>query len=251
MDETPILVHAAAIAKLSDPLDFLINGPMKEAQENEAKLSHLVVEDFERICEFAYRGEYQVPSPDRSSDAADGKDGHHPAGAGNGSEQEERNTDASDSAWNLSQHFFTKPYLKSSTPHASITTLFSPQHHWDQQDDYTQVLLGHARLYTFGDEYLVSSLKNLALKKLHKTLAGYSPSLESREAVVELARYAYDTNHTPDRVGDRMNPLRELVVEFVVLNISDFKFFASHRELLEEEGEYSTDMMDTINHWLL
>ena len=48
-----------------------------------------------------------------------------------------------------------------------------------------------------------------------------------------------------------MNPLRELVVEFIVLKISDFKFFASHREVLEEEGEYSTDVMDTINHWLL
>ena len=112
MDETPILVHAAAIAKLSDPLNFLINGPTKEAQENEAKLSHLVVEDFERICEFAYRGEYQVPNPY----AAGGRDGDHPIDAGNELEQEERSTDASDSAWNLSQHFLAKAYLKSSTP---------------------------------------------------------------------------------------------------------------------------------------
>ena len=145
MDETPILVHAAAIAKLSDPLNFLINGPTKEAQENEAKLSHLVVEDFERICEFAYRGEYQVPNPY----AAGGRDGDHPIDAGNELEQEERSTDASDSAWNLSQHFHAKSYLKSSTPHASITTLFNPQHYWERRDDYTPVLLGHARLHTF------------------------------------------------------------------------------------------------------
>jgi hypothetical protein len=131
---------------------------------------------------------------------------------------------------------FAKPNLKSSTPHASITTLFSPQDHWDRQDYYTSVLLGHERLYTSGYKYLIPSLKNLALKKLHKTLAGYNPSLEAREAVVELARYVYDTNHTPDRVDDKMNPLRELVVEFIVLKILDFKFFDSHRELLEEEG---------------
>jgi hypothetical protein len=251
VDETPIIVHAAAIAKLSDPLSFLINGPMKEAHENEAKLSHLEVADFERICEFAYRGEYQVPSPINSSDAADGRDGDHSVDAGNEGEQEAQSTDASNIAGNLSQQFLAKPYLKSITPHASIKTLFSPQHQWDWHDDYTPVLLGHARLYTFGDEYLIPSLKNLALKKLHTTLAGYNSSYESREAVVELARYAYDTNNTPDRVEGKMNPLRELVVEFIVLKISDFKFFAYHRELLEEEGEYSTDVMDTINYWLL
>jgi hypothetical protein len=221
---------------------------MREAEENTARFPDLNIDDFERICEFAYRGEYQVPKPEGPSEAlADD-------GSSNEPEQAESSPDIKDSSdgeWDLAKHFVAKPYLKSSTPHASITTLFNPQYHWDAQDDYTPVLVGHARLYTFGDKYLIPSLKDLALKKIHKTLAGYSISLASREAFMELARYAYDTNYTPDRHRGTMNPLRALVVEFIVLNITQFKYFPGHRELLEEEGEYSTDVVDTITKWLL
>lgn len=224
---------------------------MREAQTGTARLSDLDVEDFGRICEFAYRGEYQVPSPYRCSGSADSGDTDYTVDTNNAKEQEKESSDAMGNAQDLYHHFLTKSYLKSSTPHAAITALFSPQDAWDPQDDYTPVLLGHAHLYTFGDRYLIHALKNLSLKKIHKTLAGYSCSLEAQEAVMELARYAYDTNHTSDRVLGKINPLRELVVEFVVSKMADFKFFASHRELLEEEGEYATDVLDILDKWLL
>jgi hypothetical protein len=60
-NEEPIPLHAGAIGVLSSPLERLVNGPMKEAQDNIACFPTLKVSDFDRICEFAYRGNYTDP----------------------------------------------------------------------------------------------------------------------------------------------------------------------------------------------
>lgn len=58
----PLTVSAAALAALSRPLDRLINGPMKEAKEERATILDVEKEDFIRLCEYAYRGDYTVPA---------------------------------------------------------------------------------------------------------------------------------------------------------------------------------------------
>jgi hypothetical protein len=60
-NEEPITIHAGAIGALSSPLERLVNGPMKEAQDNIARFPTLEVIDFDRICEFACRGNYTDP----------------------------------------------------------------------------------------------------------------------------------------------------------------------------------------------
>ncbi|KFZ24547.1 hypothetical protein V502_00963 [Pseudogymnoascus sp. VKM F-4520 (FW-2644)] len=56
-----ITVHAAAIAKQSQALDALINGPMKEAQTRIARLEDVHEDTFVRVCQFAYTGDYETP----------------------------------------------------------------------------------------------------------------------------------------------------------------------------------------------
>jgi len=58
----PIVVHAAAIAEQSQALNTLINGRMKEAQTRSVDFGDVLEEDFIRLCQFAYTGDYATPS---------------------------------------------------------------------------------------------------------------------------------------------------------------------------------------------
>jgi len=67
-DESPVIVHSGAIAALSASLERLVNSWMKEANEFVARLPEIQVVDFERVCEFAYRGDYADPKATRFAD---------------------------------------------------------------------------------------------------------------------------------------------------------------------------------------
>lgn len=56
-----ITVHAAAIAKLSQALDVLINRPIEEFQTGIARLEDVLEDTFVRVCQFVYRGDYETP----------------------------------------------------------------------------------------------------------------------------------------------------------------------------------------------
>jgi hypothetical protein len=56
-----IVVHAAAIAATSQQLKALMNNGMEESAMQCATLDDIEVDDFNRFCEYAYRGDYTVP----------------------------------------------------------------------------------------------------------------------------------------------------------------------------------------------
>jgi hypothetical protein len=60
-----VVVHSAAIAATSEYFDALINGGMDEAQKKCARFGDVRIDDFVRFCEFAYRGDYKVPTWDK------------------------------------------------------------------------------------------------------------------------------------------------------------------------------------------
>ncbi|KAH7110581.1 hypothetical protein B0J11DRAFT_204713 [Dendryphion nanum] len=61
-ESKPIVVHAAAVAATSPQLNALITGGLRESETQCATIEDVEVEDFIRFCEYAYRGDYTVPS---------------------------------------------------------------------------------------------------------------------------------------------------------------------------------------------
>lgn len=57
-----------ALARLSPPLDTLMNSSMKEAQEGKAILEDLDLETFTCVTQFAYSGNYGIPGIQNSED---------------------------------------------------------------------------------------------------------------------------------------------------------------------------------------
>ncbi|KAJ4357535.1 uncharacterized protein N0V89_002111 [Didymosphaeria variabile] len=274
-DETPIVVHAGAIARLSEPLDRLVNGHMAESQDNVARFSDLEVEDFSRICEFAYRGTYTRPKPKRFSDgevdaatqmfhladpispffAARPYDFEH-------DRREESPEFAED------DHCEDSPGCSGSSVFGDLTSpitsfrSFQNPHHGSRlewpvvssenrswRDNFAPALLGHARLYAFAEQYLITALKNKALQSMRDTLSGYTLFVSGLEAVIRLARFAYDSDHIPDREGKVVDPLRQVVVAYVVAHHKHFQNYAGHRHLLEAQNEYATDVLDYVANW--
>jgi hypothetical protein len=120
------------------------------------------------------------------------------------------------------------------------------------EDDFGPVLLGHARLYAFAHMYLIPALQNTALRKLQYTLKGFSLYSSSYASIVDLVRFAYADGVLPNRekqpggLSPKLDPLRDLIVDYVALLRMFFAGEQVHRELMEEGGEYPTDLLKAI-----
>ncbi|KAF2867893.1 hypothetical protein BDV95DRAFT_580854 [Massariosphaeria phaeospora] len=115
---------------------------------------------------------------------------------------------------------------------------------WRQ--DFTSVFLGHARLYAFAGQYLIDSLQALALRNIHKALSTYTLFARSVGSINQLAYFAYNNNCIPDRAYGKIDPLRLMVVEFIALRFKYFELDDGHKELMEVEGQYATDLLAAL-----
>ncbi|KAF2132122.1 hypothetical protein P153DRAFT_394293 [Dothidotthia symphoricarpi CBS 119687] len=244
-DEEPVVVHLGAIAALSPSLDCLVNGSMKEALENIARLPELEVEDFERICEFAYRDNYTDPEPDIIDDTDD-----------NNSTLLSPSIAQIVITGGISRQyvhtFITLGFGQWSAARAVISP-WSGQEHWEV--DVSDVLMAHARLYTFAEKYMIYKLKHLALHRLHQFLVSLPVNTLTRAAVVDLLVFVYDNNNTADRIynseheHEAVDPLRNLVVKFMLIHLDAFRGFPEYRKFMEQGGQYAIDLQDDFVQW--
>ena len=68
VDGKPFYVHKDVIARVSKPLDRLVNGSMREAQCGEAVLENVDGATFARFCQWAYAGYYPAAEHSVRSD---------------------------------------------------------------------------------------------------------------------------------------------------------------------------------------
>jgi hypothetical protein len=216
---------------------------MREAQENVAHFRDLSVPDFERICEFSYRGTYTLPRPELFSDEdldaatqmfhlADSISPYfapyterHDSGGdreGNGSEDkdEERASPSSETSIFEDPSSPLSSYRNFSNPNYGARlewpVVSSGNRSW--RENFAPVFLAHARLYAFAAQYMVPALKNKALQNVRDTLSRYTLIVSGLEAVIQLARFAYDSGYIANRDGGVDDPLRQLVVAYVVVH---------------------------------
>ncbi|CAI6335875.1 unnamed protein product [Periconia digitata] len=255
----PVVVHSAAFAELSGPMYRLINGHMLEANENTAHIQNINLHDFNRVAELAYSGNYTAPS------------------TGEPSELDEYDEDESDQESPTSENLLeylslipVKAYGALWRRATQVSISVTPAQYFELASNtlcdasqldttnykpswsgcQTPVLLGHARLYAFASKYLIDPLKPMAFTKLARTLENmylFRPTLTS---VMKLASFVYDNDFVPDREGDRIDPIRRLVVSYVVMHYKHFKDFEGHRDLMEEDCEYADDVLEHVGRYL-
>lgn len=139
----------------------------------------------------------------------------------------------------LRTQFNSRNYLIDSGPKALILQHFEPKPNSAVDQNFTPVLLAHARLYCFARLRLIAPLKALTLDKLHKTLLNFKLYAKRVGDIIELARYAYSNPDLPDRSDDgTLDELRKLVVEYIVCEIDTIGKYDEFVKYMEEGGEF-------------
>jgi hypothetical protein len=142
----------------------------------------------------------------------------------------------------LRNEFNSRNYLSDSSPKASILQHFEPKPNSAANQNFTPVLLAHARLYCFAHVRLITPLEALTLDKLHKTLLNFKLYAERVGDIIELARYAYSHPDLPDRSDDGTpNDLRKMVVDYIVCEIDTIGKHDEFVHYIEEGGQFVGD----------
>jgi hypothetical protein len=142
----------------------------------------------------------------------------------------------------LRTQFDTRSYLTDGGPKALILQHFEPKPNSTKDQNFTPVLLAHARLYCFAHVRLIAPLKALTLEKLHKTLLNSKLYAERIGDIIQLARYVYSNLDLPDRGDDgNLDGLRKLVVDYIVCEIDTIGKHDEFTKYMEEGGEFVGD----------
>ncbi|KAN0072416.1 hypothetical protein V8E54_009345, partial [Elaphomyces granulatus] len=260
-EEQPVQVHCAAIAGQSTALDVLMNGRMKEAQTRSAILPDVQLEDFILFCQFAYRGDYTPPLYREYDDSeyttdSDEESDDDSEGFVDKLDIKEVKGLMADNKSDLPKHvqlrrdFLAQNFLRGRVRDClAMECGVTPNR--TAEEDYTPVFLGHARLYVFAEKYGVSTLRALALSKLHRTLTYFTIFKERIGDVIALVRYAYSNEHTPDYESDIVDDLRRLVTQYVVCEFQAFSNTELFCSLLEEGGPFVRDWWSLVRMYQL
>jgi hypothetical protein len=104
-------------------------------------------------------------------------------------------------------------------------------------------LCDHARLYVFGNVYMIEPLKNFSLHMLHRDLEKFELMDNNVAEVVKLIDIAYQNTASASTYTDGLGTgLRDLVVTYVVYKgdlLMESKLFQEH---IAEGGEFVVEL---------
>lgn len=269
-------LHTDIVAKQSKALDVLINGAMSEASVGSVILDDVHEDTFERFCQFAYTGNYTTPeyecvavSPSIISEDSGELEARRAAGSATLTDAV---VEAVVEAMETVEAVEVEPERPSTSKNKKLKkpskarllrqSLDDQRFNTDKiqneynspcevrsnsrvEEDYTPVFLGHAQLYVFAEKWGITSLKTLTLSKLHKTLATFTLYARRRTDIVELLRFAYSNEHTPDRL-DEVDELRSLIMLYVGTEIENMIHCSGFSDFIEEGGEFALDLVQIM-----
>lgn len=119
----------------------------------------------------------------------------------------------SDEDYPLKQPAFGKLRFSCTWDPPKIYCAYSFQKLDEQRKSECTSLLSHARIYILADKYDIPRLKNIAVRKLQKTLAQLLPIEEEfYDYIADLIDFVYE--NTPS-LSTTKEPLRQLVTHYV------------------------------------
>ncbi|PNP39951.1 hypothetical protein TGAMA5MH_08217 [Trichoderma gamsii] len=208
-------IHSALVASQSAALDALINGGMKESIERRVIWKDVDEESFIRFSQFVYTGDYDGATP--SKHEPEGKTSSqiaytYPSNgfgkkAGLFGMAEQVAMTKKRLLWDKFQALYPLP-SPAAAPSSEASSVY----------DYTDVFLGHAKMYVFADYHGIEPLQILALGKLRQVLTSFTVRVESYDDITQLVRYSFE--HTVDKKGQE-DRLRSLLCLYAACRVED------------------------------
>jgi hypothetical protein len=283
VDGARFRLHRSLVARVSEPLESLMEGGMQETQQGSGPMSDIDKETFARFAEFIYSGDYnpappvqppeapchgndeagmeeqvaassainELPQPSvyQGSDADD-----YYGGMGRGYKKKSWKRKKS-YGYDLFSELGPKPLSASTTPQKlpGPTKDVVTEHPFptssmflppsDSNLDHLPIFMSHAKLYVFADRWIVTDLQRLAARRLDEALSMFEYSSTSPTDIATLIKYAYD--HTPPR-KDKPDILRRMVTVLAANNIHALRQSTHFGELQCEGGDFPKDLMEQV-----
>ncbi|KAI0889319.1 uncharacterized protein GGS22DRAFT_69819 [Annulohypoxylon maeteangense] len=196
-------MHAELVARMSKPLDTLINGKWVENEKGLVEWSEIDEGTFARFCEFAYTGDYQAAAPVRVAPPT-------PLSTENVDQIAIKQINESWLLYNKRMKTKTVTY------------------------DYSEVFLSHARLYAFADYYSIEDLMELSIRKLDEQMGCFNLHNGGRVTdVVQLIDFSYKNTRSDSVKQDR---LRNTLSIYIARHIKELWPNTDFQGILESGG---------------
>lgn len=148
---------------------------------------------------------------------------------------------------NAAQKFSKKQYMiqafNTNTGFPSPTILHAPRKNRESCEEYTEVFLSHARLYTLADKYDIPELRKLSLHKIYVSLKEFTLYPNRVGDVVDLASYSFENTITGDK-------LRTLLVDYCACIFEDMLENESFKELLDKSSDFAFELLKKLENRL-
>lgn len=115
-------------------------------------------------------------------------------------------------------------------------------------EDHTEVLLSHVKLYIFAEEKDIQPLRRFALAELHKTLSIFVITPESTRDLTTTIRYAYE--HTV-RLLNAKEAMREVLSRYVGCMIDKLVAVKDFQALLSQIQEFAEDFCEEVDRYFV
>ena len=140
----------------------------------------------------------------------------------------------------LRQAFISRPYeaFRSAVP------IPPARKNENKNEDYTDVFLGHARLYVFADKYLIYDLRTLALENLHETLKNFQLYFQRTSDIISLIHYVYENTKIPDE--GETEPVRTMLVEYISFEMDNLMKDLAFRDLMTKDEILDTEQRRSL-----
>ncbi|KAI4749451.1 hypothetical protein E4T50_00213 [Aureobasidium sp. EXF-12298] len=272
-------VHSGAVAAVSAPLRLLMEQETSEGLRTSATLHSVREEDLLRFCDFCYTSTYTdsypvVVKPSTSAIESGNTDGN---GTGAGTSTALITTDDStiqppakrprNASPARPSTGFGRPGILGASPAPEVNTSLNVNNKLKLQsvfantaytttvprvfgtntkksngmsanENHTNVFIAHAAMHALAINYEITKLKTLSLQKLADKLMRFDCKPERVGDVLALVRWVYTTESTMSR---DMPELTDLVVRYVVSEVSGFGNSEEFEDLLMEGGGFVKD----------
>jgi hypothetical protein len=222
---------------------------MSEGLAHEARWEDVDKETFMRFAQFAYIGDYSIPTMIVKPSAPIADDRPRPPSPEFFIPSDEWTANKAGK-----KHAYPRAVPVSKTipvfkdliyprpmPQFNFEGTYNPKVGEGLVENIGEILRIHASLYVLAEKWGIDRLKRLTLFKIHKTLSLFSLDTLRLEDVVDFVRYVYSDERTPD-LESTVDELRELVRQYIVANAEFTSRNATFLALVEEGGALARDL---------
>lgn len=229
VEDIPIYIHADLVSRHSEPLDRTMSGGWAEQHAGFAVLEGVDKDTFLRFAQWAYNGYYTAASFTVDEKAVETTTATRtsldmPTSSKDYSSLEDfdpiRLGFKKDKKCKKARDPTSKSELQDSFKNLSTTVrrdsiaIAPPRANQNEQENYTEVFLCHAKMYVFAGQKMIQPLQTLAKEELQLTLANFTLYEHRTGDIIALLRYIYEMDSNGDADVDELRTLMSHYVGF-------------------------------------